>query len=203
MKHILTLILVATASLVFAQTSKSYKKTICKHRKAYKADFLKEERSPIKTKKGLKHLKFYKINQAYQLTCTFERTPQAESFDMATYSGITKKFVQYGTASFEWQGKTYQLAIYQNLLLRRMEKYKEHLFLPFKDITNDETTYGGGRYIDLKISDIKDGKVVIDFNKCYNPWCAFSDGFNCPIPPTENHLDLAIEAGEKKYAKKH
>ncbi|MFK8104086.1 MAG: DUF1684 domain-containing protein [Saprospiraceae bacterium] len=203
MRYLLTLTLLMTTVFLFGQSRKAFKKSIKAHRKAYMEDFLKEERSPIKNKKDLKYLKFYKAKRAYQVTASFERTPQASSFDMATYSGVTKKYVKYGIASFELNGKTYQLAIYQSTFLRKMEKYKDHLFLPFKDWTNGEKTYGGGRYIDLKMSDIQDGKVVLDFNKCYNPWCAFSDGYSCPIPPQENHLEVAIKAGEKNYGKKH
>jgi len=77
--------------------------------------------------------------------------------------------------------------------------YADHLFLPFKDATNGEESYGGGRYIDLKASSIKDDKMAVDFNKTYNPWCAYSDGYNCPIPPIANHLDASLMAGEAKY----
>jgi len=73
------------------------------------------------------------------------------------------------------------------------------LFLPFKDFTNNESTYGGGRYINFLDTDIKDGKIEIDFNKSYNPWCAYSDGFNCPIPPKENHIETEVTAGEKNF----
>ena len=83
-----------------------------------------------------------------------------------------------------------------------MPGMKDHLFVPFKDWTNGEESYGGGRYIDLKTGDITDGKITIDFNKCYNPWCAYSDGYNCPIPPVENHFELKIEAGEKMWTGK-
>ena len=62
-------------------------------------------------------------------------------------------------------------------------------------------TYGGGRYIDLTITDIKNNLIELDFNKCYNPYCAYSDGYSCPIPPDENNLKIKIEAGEKKFAK--
>jgi hypothetical protein len=66
-------------------------------------------------------------------------------------------------------------------------------------MTNYETTYGGGRYIDLSLKDIKEGKITLDFNKCYNPYCAYSDGFSCPIPPSENYLSTEIRAGEKVF----
>ena len=73
------------------------------------------------------------------------------------------------------------------------------MFLPFKDFTNNEGTYGGGRYINLLDTDIKNEKIEIDLNKSYNPWCAYSDGFNCPIPPRENHIEIEVNAGEKNF----
>ncbi len=194
-----SILLFSGISLAQAQ---SVKKEVKTYREKYKADFLKEEHSPFYNKKeDLKYLQFYKPKKKYRVECTFERTPKEESFDMATYSGKTKQFVKYGTLSFHLNGQDLQLAVYQNLMLKKMEKYKEYLFIPFKDLTNGETTYGGGRYFDIMISDIKENQLTLDFNKCYNPYCAFSDGYNCPIPPQENHLDIQIKAGEKMFAK--
>ena len=85
--------------------------------------------------------------------------------------------------------------------MRLVPQFRNELFLPFKDKTNANGSYGGGRYIDIKISDIENGKVILDFNKAYNPWCAYSDGYSCPIPPKENHLKIAVTAGEKEYGK--
>ncbi|MEI9910512.1 MAG: DUF1684 domain-containing protein [Bacteroidota bacterium] len=83
-----------------------------------------------------------------------------------------------------------------------MEEYREQLFLPFTDLTTGEETYTAGRYIDLTFNDIIGDKVVIDFNKAYNPYCAYISGkYNCPIPPKENNLTVAILAGEKNYGK--
>jgi uncharacterized protein (DUF1684 family) len=76
------------------------------------------------------------------------------------------------------------------------------LFIPFNDLTNYEETYGGGRYLDVSTTDIVNGKMVVDFNKSYNPYCAYSDGYNCPIPPDANKLQVTIKAGEKNYGKK-
>ena len=184
--------------------SQSVKKEVNEYREKYKADFLEEERSPFYGKEeDLKHLQFYKPKKKYRVECSFQRTPKEESFDMATYSGKTKKFVKYGILSFKLNGEDLQLAVYQNLMLQKMEQYKDYLFLPFMDQTNGQTTYGGGRYFDIMIGDIKDDKLILDFNTCYNPYCAFSDGYNCPVPPKENHLEVAIKAGEKMYGKKH
>ena len=90
-----------------------------------------------------------------------------------------------------------------------MTEYQDYLFLPFKDLSNGNQTYGGGRYLDFRQGDIheKAGEswLILDFNKCYNPYCAFSDGYNCPVPPQENHLPMAVDAGERQFKgeKKH
>ena len=77
--------------------------------------------------------------------------------------------------------------------------HPEHLFLPFTDYTNGEETYGGGRYIDLTIKDIHNGMVTIDFNKSYNPYCTYKEGYRCPVPPKANAIKTEIKAGEKAY----
>ena len=80
-------------------------------------------------------------------------------------------------------------------------EYRDHLFIPFADATTSNETYEGGRYIDLNISDIKDGIIIIDFNKAYNPYCAYDHDYSCPLPPKENHITIAVRAGEKRFKK--
>jgi len=87
-----------------------------------------------------------------------------------------------------------ELFLYQDARAFTNKLYKDHLFLPFTDLTSGEESYGGGRYIDLKVPADKT-KIVIDFNKSYQPYCAYTDGYSCPIPPTENFIDYRIEAG--------
>jgi uncharacterized protein (DUF1684 family) len=80
------------------------------------------------------------------------------------------------------------------------EKYRNLLFLPFTDRTTGKESYDGGRYIDLDMSSIQNNEVVIDFNKAYNPYCAYVSGrYSCPIPPAENRLAVAVKAGEMRY----
>lgn len=203
MKKIIVLaILTFATSFIFAQSRKALKKATNAFRAEYKADFLKENRSPFyEHKENLAYLRFYKPKKKYRVKATFTRTPDAISFEMATYSGMVKPYIKYGILTFEIKGKKHDISVYQSLRLREMDEYKDYLFVPFKDFTNGEKTYGGGRYIDLKMGDIQNNEVILDFNQCYNPWCAFSDGYNCPVPPLENHLQLAIKAGEKKFAK--
>lgn len=73
------------------------------------------------------------------------------------------------------------------------------LFLPFRDATSGKETYGGGRYLDLDPNE--DGTVTIDFNLAYSPYCAYNDGYSCALPPTENWMQVPIEAGEKNWRK--
>jgi uncharacterized protein len=94
------------------------------------------------------------------------------------------------------------LNLYQSQSLMEVDAYKSHLFLPFTDETSGAGSYEGGRYIDLSFEDIRNKKIVIDFNKAYNPYCAYVSGkYNCPIPPAENTLPVRVEAGERQYAK--
>lgn len=185
---------------VFAQTPDStYAAEIARHRQTYKEHFLTETRSPL-NEADTAFLDFYSPDISWRVTAKFERTPDTQPFEMPTYSGRNARYQQYGILTFERNGKKYSLRVYQNLRLMTSQKYFDYLFLPFKDLTNDDFTYGGGRYLDLKTGDISpDNTMVIDFNKCYNPWCAYSDGFNCPIPPAENHLDVKVEAGEQNF----
>ncbi len=180
-----------------------YDKQLAEHRAKYKADFLTEARSPL-TASDTAFLDFFQPNVLWAIPLAkFERTPDAKPFEMMTYSGQKRDYVQYGIMKFEFEGKALTLNIYQNLRLVQDSLYRDYLFLPFKDFTNGEETYGGGRYIDLRQTDIIGTFIQVDFNKCYNPWCAFSDGFNCPIPPAANHLEIAVEAGEKKFRGEH
>ena len=78
-------------------------------------------------------------------------------------------------------------------------EYSNHLFIPFNDITNGVETYDAGRYIDLEIP--KGDTIIIDFNKAYNPYCAYNDGYSCPIPPEENNLEVEVKAGVMAFEK--
>src|SRR5690606_27284891 len=93
----------------------------------------------------------------------------------------------------------FTLPVYENVSLFQNAIQSSYLFLPFLDNTSGESTYESGRYIDIRRQDFVHGKVTIDFNKAYNPYCAYSSGYRCPQPPKENFLDIAIEAGERKY----
>ncbi|RZL08705.1 MAG: DUF1684 domain-containing protein [Pedobacter sp.] len=175
----------------------SYVKYISK----YQRDYVRKHEVVKKT--DHKYFRFFPAASIYKVQASFTRITDSIGFIMPTSGTKSKKFFRYGKINFELEGKPLSLTIYQNEALMQDTTYKDHLFLPFTDITSGEESYGGGRYIDLEIKDISNGKVIIDFNKAYNPYCVYSKGYNCPIPPRENDLPVAIRAGEKDFGKGH
>jgi len=168
----------------------------------YKDDFLKSKNSPLK-KDDLAYLRFFAPDSTYRVTAVFKRIEKSRPFEMPTYSDTNKTYVKYGQLKFRLHGKKQTLTVYRSLSLQSLPQYRDYLFLPFKDKTNGIESYGGGRYIDLRTGDIQDNTVILDFNKAYNPYCAYSNGYHCPIPPADNHLTARIEAGEKNFGKEH
>ena len=146
-------------------------------------------------------LEFYPINLKFRVSATFIRTPDATPFPMATSTGIPRAYVKYGEVTFELLGKTHMLSIYQNpeFVATPNHIYADHLMLGFTDYTSGDGSYGGGRYVDVKISNIQDHKLIIDFNKSYNPYCAYTEGYSCAIPPKDNDVKIRIEAGVKDF----
>jgi uncharacterized protein (DUF1684 family) len=146
-------------------------------------------------------MKFYPVQQQYRISAIFEKKENSKWFWMNTSGNTKQQYRVYGIIRFNVHDTTVALHIYQLRSLMSSEKYKELLFIPFTDLTSGRETYGGGRYIDLNIDDIINNAYMIDFNKAYNPYCAYTTGYNCPIPPIENDLSVAIKAGEMNYMK--
>lgn len=153
--------------------------------------------------KDKKHFRFFPVNEQFRVLARFEKRFDTTGFIMKTTGSEPKKFYRYGLLHFVIGSDSVQLYVYQSDKLRYSSKYKNHLFIPFTDLTSGDKSYGGGRYIDILTDDIHDGYVAIDFNKAYNPYCCYSSGFNCPVPPRENDIPVAIEAGEKNFAGKY
>jgi hypothetical protein len=196
MKTILILFLGFTTIVVGAQDL-PYVEKMKLFQEELNKEFKNPDKSPLtrREQKRFKGHDFFPINKSFRVEAKFIRAQDQVPFKMKTTTDRVPIYEKYGEAIFEIEDKKYKLNIYQNHRLRKMEKYKNHLFLPFTDLTNGEETYGGGRYIDLSIPD--SDTIIIDFNKAYNPYCAYSSTSSCPIPPRENDLDLKVEAGVK------
>ncbi|MBD2752234.1 DUF1684 domain-containing protein [Spirosoma validum] len=201
MRFLFLLLTHLLTTTTFAQMP--FAEQLAQHREKYKKDLLKSVGGPIQAEEDLAYVKFYAPDSTYRITATVELTPKAEPFEMPTYNGKTRTHVSYAILSFVLKGKKQRLTLYRNLNVIRMPEYRDYLFLPFKDATSAKETYGGGRYMDLRTGDVKDGHVALDFNKAYNPYCAYQEGYPCPIPPKNNILSIAVEAGEKAYGKEH
>ena len=177
------------------------KKEVIAYRKTHLDELLSDPRKPI-TPEEKDHIKYFSFKKSWQVEAEYVPLEKEPVFQMPTYSGVTRDYRKFATATFTRGQKKITVFLYQNMTLIRQPQYKDYLFLPFKDDTNGEKSYGGGRYMDVRISAVKDGKIILNFNKAYNPYCAYNEGFNCPIPPQENHLNLSISAGERNFASK-
>lgn len=144
-----------------------------------------------------KSLDFYPASEKYFVVAKFVRTKKEKPFEMQTSTDRKPMYIKYGEVIFTIDGSTFKLNVYKNIALSKQEKYKDHLFLPFSDLTCGNESYIGGKYIDLKIP--KGKTISIDFNTSYNPYCAYNHKYSCPIVPLENDLNIEIKAGVKKF----
>ena len=208
MKKLTFLFLVLVQSLCSFSQSDSVTNEILKFQEELNNEYKDPKTSPLKGKalKRFKGHEFFAIDLQYRVQGTLTITDNAGFFPMMTSSQVPKEYRVFGTIEFMLQGKTFQVPVYQSKKLMTTEEYKNYLFFPFTDLTTGKLSYGAGRYIDLQIP-ANGNTIIIDFNKAYNPLCAYSDGYSCPIVPVENQLDVEILAGvkftDKKSNRKH
>lgn len=191
------LVLFATASEAFGQ---DYAQEILTHRNLKHQSFVSNPYSPVRPEQ-VETLTYYLPTAAYKIKARVTLTPEEQPFLLPTYDGTSTPYRRYALLEFEIDGEQHQLHAYQYAKSIETPEYGEGLFVPFLDETNGAETYGGGRYLDLNVTDIRNDSLTIDFNKAYNPYCAYSNGYRCPQPPVENSLSIAILAGEKRFLK--
>lgn len=188
-------------SLVFIVSSAIAQTEIIDDVKKFQENLNKEfsdpDTSPLEGKelKKFKSLPFFDIDPSYVVTAKLIAMPETQFKPAKTTTARFANHRVYGMLEFTLGGKNISIPVYQSKDLLNNAEYKDYLFFPFTDLTNGEETYGGGRYIDLRIP--PGGEIKIDFNKAYNPSCAYSPKYSCPIVPSENHIDLAVKAGVK------
>lgn len=175
----------------------SYIEEIENNRYRLNVEFSNIKTSPLTSQdfKGFKQLPFYPIDTNFRIAAKLKRTPDEPIFEMQTTTERKPLYSQFGIASFSLNNSEYTLTIYQSQELVSNPDFKNHLFIPFTDLTNGEESYEGGRYIDIEA--LSEDTMVIDFNKAYNPYCAYNEKYSCPIPPVENNLEVKINAGIK------
>ena len=176
------------------ENSDEYLERIKEYRKS-RNGYMISSSSPMsqEDKRNFSGLKYYPVDETFVVTAKVVPIERKQPIFIPTTTGESKKYIPWGYAEFELKGANHKLLLYQDW----EETNPSLLSLMFADDTSGDATYGGGRYIEVTKSG--GNTIVIDFNLAYNPFCHFNDEYSCPIPPSENILEVAIEAGEKIY----
>lgn len=162
--------------------------------RAMKNDFFKNHfQSPLSNeqKKNFNGLNYFPENEALRFTLPLDRYAKPEPIRMQTSKGDLRDFLKIGQIHFPVNGQEITLQVYES------GDNPGEYFLPFVDATAPQETYGAGRYLDPER--VSHDMLLVDFNVAYNPYCVYGDKWSCPIPPTENRLQVRIEAGEKNF----
>lgn len=201
-KSILIALLLAISAVTNAQNlqiDSEYIASVEKERTEKNREFLEDEMSPLDSikKKEFKGLGYFEVDPKWRVSARLEKYSDPDTIKMKTTTERLPLYLVYGKAYFVLEGREFSLTIYRNIGLMSKPGYEDYLFVPFRDESSGQESYGGGRYIDAR--EVKGNTLLIDFNKAYNPYCVYSKKYSCPVPPAENFLELAVTAGEKDY----
>jgi hypothetical protein len=154
------------------------------------AFFATHPQSPLtrQQRKDFKGLAYFPENPQLRLELAVELTPEAPEIEVQTSTGDLRQYARYGKIRFTVDGQSAELTVYDD---------GHGLFLPFVDSLANVETYGAGRY--LEPEELPDGRLSVDFNLAYNPYCAYNDAWSCPLTPFENRLKVPIRAGEMLF----
>lgn len=154
---------------------------------------------PLEERAKFKGLAYYLPDPNYRFELELHEHKNKKILQIQDTTGNLRDFIRWGEFQFDLSGKECKLQTYKN------DINDTQLFVPFKDTTNSKETYGAGRYLDLDFNRDRtaNGNWILDFNKAYNPWCAYSINYACPFVASENWLKVPIFAGEKNYPLKN
>lgn len=175
-----------------ADPESDWQEAIEEQRRQKERYFREHPRSPV-PEAAFAGLEYYSIDENYRFVLPLHEHDDPETITVETTTDGEQRYVRHGEFRFELEGEEHALQAYR-------PPDEDRLWVPFRDETNDEETYGAGRYIDLEpeTHETPDG-WILDFNAAYNPTCAYNTAYECPLIPVENWLDVRIEAGEKDY----
>jgi len=145
-------------------------------------------------KRSFDHLLYFPPDRSYAVNARLVVHKKPEEIEMLTSRDLKKTFYRYAKIEFRLGGKDQELSAFKSDLTGEGSGY---LFIPFRDATTSRETYGAGRFLEIEEPD--EEHFVLDFNRAFNPLCNYSPAYNCAIPPRENHLQVAIRAGEMTY----
>ncbi|AGN02419.1 hypothetical protein L593_12400 [Salinarchaeum sp. Harcht-Bsk1] len=150
---------------------------------------------PAPEREGFDGLSYYPPEESLRYELELHEYDDPDEVVVGTSTGGEQRYLEWGEFRFAVDGEDVTLQAYKS------DPDQDRLWVPFRDETSGEATYGAGRYLDLEPDEhlLESGRWVLDFNEAYNPTCAYSDHYECPLPPTENWLEVPIEAGEQSY----
>ena len=147
--------------------------------------------------RNFRQLSYFAVDPRYRVTARFVADFKPHLFVIQTSTGEERVYVRVGRLEFKLAEKELTLMTYQSRDEMRKKGKGGHLFVPFTDKTSGIQSYGGGRYLDINWPEGE--TATVDFNRAYNPYCAYNHNYSCPITPRENYLPVEILAGEKRY----
>jgi uncharacterized protein len=176
----------------------SYEAGLEKERREKDEFFRSGAQSPLPPamRSSFQGLKYFPVNPDFHFHLKLNRHPQPQSIRIGTNTGEVRSGLRYGYFEFEVAGQSCRLQAYR--MNDDPADSPPSLFIPFKDATTGSETYGAGRYIEMRENTT--GVYDLDFNRAFNPFCAYNSGYSCPVPPEENRLSISIRAGELAYA---
>jgi uncharacterized protein (DUF1684 family) len=164
-------------------------------RQEKEAYFRESEHSPLPPElrgEAFPGLAYFDPDPEYRFVLPLHEHNSKEQITVETTADGEQTYLQWGEFRFDLDGETHTLQAY------RPDPDADRLWVPFRDDSSGEDTYGSGRYLDLDTHRV-DGEWVLDFNEAYNPTCAYNPAYECPLVPLDNWLDVSIEAGEKAF----
>lgn len=173
-----------------------WKERLGRHREKKDCFFAESSKSPIPSqeREDFEGLDYYPLDPSYHFELELHKHEEREKLKIEVTGGGEQEYLRWGEFRFEIEGKEQTVQAYKS------NPEEKELFIPFRDATSGKETYGAGRYLDLgEDNRLEGGKWILDFNKAYNPWCAYSSDYGCPVTPPENWLEVPIRAGEKIY----
>ena len=189
----------ACSSFVEKAIDETYLAEINSQRNLKNSEFSDSLTSPLKPSDiaTFQGLDYFAPDEAYKVMALFSVDTSSPVFSMATTTDRLPNYRVYGFVDFMIKDTLCRLSVYQNADYKDDPVYGNTLFIPFRDATNGWQSYEAGRYFDIPVPE--GDSVLLDFNTAYNPYCSYDKRWSCPLVPTENWLEIAILAGEKKF----
>ncbi|GAB3293234.1 DUF1684 domain-containing protein [Hymenobacter humi] len=177
--------------------SLAHRDSVLEFQRNLNKEFSNPEESPLSPteRAAFQALPYYPTRYSYYVEAQLVRDSTSRPFAMETSTSRRPLYRKYGELRFVLQGQPMRLSVYQSADLLKRPGFEDYLFVPFTDLTNGHGSYGGGRYLDLRIPPAGTRVMQLDFNRAYNPSCAYNHGYSCPVPPAENRLPVAIPVG--------